>query len=84
MNNNEFIAQAAFATSAFDGIEIMLSDDGDAIHHRHFYYSDDEKICHKIATSAIKYATPEWSDEEEPYFMRHGRREYLSNYMRCI
>ena len=82
MRTKEFIVQAAFATSAFDGIEIMLSDDGDAIYHRHAYYGREQPTYSKTATSAIKYAKPEWSDEEEPYFMRHGRREYLSNYMR--
>lgn len=83
MKKYEFIAQAAQGTSYFDGIEIMLSDDGDAIHHRHFYYdSDGKKIVHRISTSEIKYAKPSWSDEEEPYFMRRGRREYLSNYIR--
>ena len=82
MKTKEFITQAALATSAFDGIEIMLSEDQDYIHHRHFYYDGDIKIDHRIATSEIKYAKPEWSDSQEPYFMWHGRREYLSNYMR--
>ena len=82
MKAKEFIMQAALATSAFDGIEIMLSDDQDYIHHRHCYYdSDGIKQTHKISTSEIKYAKPSWSAEEEPYFMRRGRREYLSNYM---
>ena len=82
MRTKEFTAQAVFATSAFDGIEIMLSDDGDAVHHRHVCYGYEQATYSKTSTSAIKYAKPEWSDEEEPYFMRHGRREYLSNYMR--
>ena len=81
MRTKDFITQAALATSAFDGIEIMLSEDQDYIHHRHFYYDSDKKITHKISTSAIRYAKPSWSGEEEPYFMRRGRREYLSNYM---
>ena len=82
MRTKDFITQAAQGTSYFDGIEIMLSDDQDYIHHRHFYYDGDKKITHRIATSEIRYSKPEWSDGQEPYFMRHGRREYLSNYMR--
>lgn len=83
MNNKNFIAQATQGTSYFDGIEIMLSYDQGYIHHRHFYYdSDGIKHTHRIATSEIKYDKPSWSDDDEPYFMRYGRREYLANYMR--
>lgn len=82
MKTKEFITQAALATSAFYGIEIMLSDDCEAVHHRNAYYGNEQPTYSKISTSAIKYGTPEWSEEDEPYFMRHGRREYLSNYMK--
>ncbi|MFA6769430.1 MAG: hypothetical protein WCR86_13540 [Parabacteroides sp.] len=83
MHSKEFIAHAALGTSYFDGIEIMINDnDNDVIYHRHFYYdSDGKKMTSRIAMSEIRYAKPEWSDEQEPYFVRHGRREYLSNYM---
>ena len=83
MQKKDFKVEAALGTTYFDGIEIMLSENCEGIHHRHFFYNGTIKNTGKISTSIIRYAKPEWSEEEEPYFMRLGMREYLANYARC-
>jgi hypothetical protein len=85
MKKKDFTVEAARGTSYFDGIEIMLSQNCEEIHHRHFFYSGTVKKTGKISTSIIRYAKPEWSKDEEPYpyFMRLGMREYLAEYARC-
>lgn len=45
--------------------------------------SDDgvEKYS-KVTRHKIKYSKTDWSDEEEPYFIKYGRRYYLSDMLR--
>jgi len=78
MTKSEFIVHAIKGTSYWDGIEIMLSSDGDSIYHRHVHYDENGiKINHQINKSMIKYTA-----SDKPYFMRYGNREYLDNYIR--
>jgi len=87
MNKNKFKAQASYADSMFSGVDIYIPEGTeDFVYHRYSYQSNDKyfnptTIYGKVCRSMIRYAKPSWSKYAEPYFMRHGMREYLSNYM---
>ena len=83
MKKTEFIAQAGKSLTVWSFIDIMIPfDTDDFVYHRYGYVNSDNGETYKrICKSRIQYARPSWSDESEPYFMRHGMREYLSEYM---
>lgn len=84
MTNKEFKAQAVNGQSYWSWIEIAIDDrDNDTVYHRYAYQSDIENKNKygKVCKSIIRYAKPSWSSELAPYFIRHGIREYLSNYI---
>ena len=81
MTRKEFIPQASKSETVWNHIDIMVANE-DFVYHRYGYVTGNNTEAYgRIVKSAIRYAKPEWSEWSEPYFMRHGRREYLSEYM---
>jgi len=81
MTRKEFTPQASKSETVWSHIDIMVTH-GDYVYHRYGYVTGNNTVAYtRIAKSAIRYAKPKWSEWSEPYFMRHGRREYLSEYM---
>jgi hypothetical protein len=83
MNKNEFIAQASKSQTIWSHIDIYIPEGTeDYVYHRYGYVNSNNGETYKrICRSMIRYAKPSWSEYQEPYFMRHGMREYLADYM---
>lgn len=83
MKKSEFKPQATETQTAWSWIEIMIDDhNNDYVYHRYcFQNSNNGTTCKRVLKSQIRYAKPSWSDEQEPYFMHHDRRYYLSNFI---
>lgn len=74
-----FKPHAFKSTSVYDGIEIEVSNDGSCIRYRYGFYS--------IASRTMIYGrVSRWQEVRyrgnRPYFIYHGRREFLDEYPR--
>jgi hypothetical protein len=84
MKKSEYRAQAFKGYTVWSGVDIMIPEGTeDHVFHRYGYSNSNNVMVYKrICRSKIRYAKPSWSEYSEPYFMRHGIREYLSEYYR--
>lgn len=70
MKAKEFVTHATLCLSNWGGIEIHLSDTGEAVKVR--WYGDTNNRWHKIY----------WNLNGDPYFRFKGRRWRIDNFMR--
>lgn len=71
MKNQDFKVHGYFGLSNYGGLEVMLNDSNDAIIYR--WYG---KVARRW--QEIKYTR-----RGDAYFVRHGRRYYLKDFMRA-
>lgn len=75
----QFTIHAAKSITIYFGIEIEISRDGSSVRYRKANYipaDEKNKYGHVSHWQDIKY------DNERPYFIYHGGREYLDEYMK--